>query len=98
MTMTGRKEMTAPTLETWSRSAAQPQPKTAPTAPMPAASESRYPRVAVSGTATERKTTVSRTRDRPATTIPKGSREALRDSATSMATAACPVTMTSLMP
>ena len=54
--------------------------------------------MAVSGTAMERKTTMSRMRDRPTTTIPKGSREALRDSATSMATAACPVTMTSLMP
>ena len=54
--------------------------------------------MAVSGTAMERKTTMSRMRDRPTTTIPKGSREALRDSATSMATAACPVTLTPLMP
>ena len=87
MTMTGRKEMTAPTLETARRSAAQPQPKTAPTAPMPAPRDSRYPRVAVTGTAMERKTTMRRMSERPTTRMPKGMRAALSSSATSIATA-----------
>ena len=41
MTITGRKEMTAPTFDTLRRSAAHPHPKTAPTAPIPAASDRR---------------------------------------------------------
>ena len=41
---------------------------------------------------------MSRTTDNPTTTIPNGSSAAFREVDTSMATAVCPVTMTSVMP
>ena len=50
--------------------------------------------MALSGTATERKTMVSSTRDRPTTRMPNGSSAPPSRSETSMATAVKPVTAT----
>jgi hypothetical protein len=55
---------------------------------------SRKPTVALSGTATERKTMASSTRESPTTRMPKGSSAEPSRSEMSMATAVYPVTET----
>ena len=73
MRITGRKLITGPVVGTPSRSPNQPHWKTATTAPNEAATDSRKPSAALTGTRIERKTSSSRTRASPTTTSANGS-------------------------
>jgi hypothetical protein len=61
----GSMLMIGPVLSTPSRSVSQPHWKTATTAPKVAATEARKPMVALSGTTTERNTSISNRNARP---------------------------------
>src|SRR3982750_350439 len=90
MRITGRKLITGPVAGTPSRSPNQPHWKTATTAPNEAATESRNPMAALTGTRIERNTSRSRISARPTTTRAKGSSAFPSRSETSMATAVWP--------
>ena len=70
------KLMIGPVRVTCRTSASQPHSNTAATTPKAAATESRYPRAALIGTAMERKTIVSSTSERPTTKTPNGNQRA----------------------
>ena len=86
------KLMMGPTFATCSASANHPHSNTAATTPNDEATDSRYPPAAVSGTQIERKTIISRMRERPTTNRPNGSSAAPSWSEMSMVTAVYPVT------
>ena len=74
MTMIGRKLMTGPVESIPKGAAKSPSWKTRTTVPKEANTDSRKPPVALIGTATDRKTIMSRMIESPTTKMPKGSR------------------------
>src|ERR1700760_4550932 len=90
--MIGRKQAIGPVFDKPTALSSQPHWKTATTAPKLAATESRNPIAALTGTTSERKTASSNSKDRPTTMIPNGTSAELSLRATSTPTAVLPVT------
>src|ERR1700761_9774287 len=92
--MIGRKPTTGPVAGTPSRPASQPHWKTATVAPKLAATDSRKPTAALTGTRNDRNTIMSRSSESPTTTAAKGASAEDSFAETSTLIAVVPVTAT----
>ncbi len=90
--MIGRKQAIGPVFETPTSPSNQPHWKTATTVPKLAATDSRNPIAAFTGTISDRNTASNSSSDRPTTMMPNGTSAELSFSATSTPTAVLPVT------